>query len=274
MKLSLKELNEICQKPHYKEVGNWMVRKIERPLALYFTWAFLHTPLSANHITLISIGCGLVGGLFFTCPASSSLLIGVILFHAWYLLDHVDGQVARYRNQSSLSGVYLDYLSHYIVHAAFFFGIGFQAFFLSDAPLFLLLAVLAGAGSMLLGIFYDARYKAFFAQLEKNKKAEWIGYREPLEKLENVKGKKQVMNTQERIFSLLYKSCEIHVALNIVSLVAVFNLFWQNFLFMPWSYWLTLYYGIVFPLLFILRTYRHISQKKIEADFDSFFKTT
>ena len=38
---------------------------------------------------------------------------GVVLAHLAFWLDHVDGQVARWRGTASLDGVYLDYLMHH-----------------------------------------------------------------------------------------------------------------------------------------------------------------
>ena len=268
---SLKELGEKCQKPHWREVGNWMVRKIERPLALYFTWLFLHTPLTANQVTVLSIGVGMLGGICLFSSQAFLFLLGVFFFHAWYLLDHVDGQIARYRRSESLSGVYLDYLSHYIVHTAFFLGVGLQAYFLNFNLIFLFLAVSSAIGSVLLGVFYDTRYKAMFHKLDKSKAVEWIGYRDPLEKLEAKKHEKIPLHKQ--VFSLLYKTTEIHVALNIVTVIALLNLKWSHLLWMPWSLWLSLYYGLLFPALFVLRCYEHIQNRRIEAEFDSLFRT-
>lgn len=247
-----------------------MVRRIERPLAVYLTWIVLHFPISANQVTFISIIAGIVGGILIASGGPVVFLMGVLLFHLWYLLDHVDGQVARFKNQASLSGVYFDYISHYIVHTAFFLGVGFQAFFSSQSFFYLFFALAAAFGSIGVGIFYDTRYKAMFHQLTKSKQATWIGYEDPLKKLEQ----EQQINHMplKKIFILLYKSTEIHVALNIVTVIALINLKWHTFLGVPWAYWLTLFYGAAFPILFILRIYRHITGRRIEGDFGQYFR--
>ena len=43
---------------------------------------------------------------------------GVALAHLAFWLDHVDGQVARWRGTASLDGVYLDYLMHHAANLA------------------------------------------------------------------------------------------------------------------------------------------------------------
>ena len=76
----------------------------------------------------------------------------------------------------------------------------------------------------------------------------------------------------ERIFQLLYKSIEIHVAMSLVLLITFINLIWPTLFGIPWAYWLTLYYGVIFPLIFIFRTLKHISERKIEDDFGRYFR--
>jgi len=267
----LKELAQRCQKPHWKEVGNWMVRKIERPLALFLTALAVRTSVTANQVTALSVLTALIGAAFFLFNHPAALLAGVFFFHLWYLLDHVDGQVARYRGSESLSGVYLDYLSHYVVHGAFFVSLGLGAYFSGRNDLFIFCAVSAGFGSALLSAFYDARYKAMFHALTRRREARWTGYEDPLERLGRLKAGKPPL--PQRVFSLLYKSLEIHVALNTVTVIALLNLKWSGLFGVRWIVWLSLYYGALFPVVFLLRTYEHIRARKIEREFAGLFKT-
>ena len=50
---------------------------------------------------------------------------GVALAHLAFWLDHVDGQVARWRGTVSLDGVYLDYLMHHAANLALGFALGY-----------------------------------------------------------------------------------------------------------------------------------------------------
>ena len=45
-------------------------------------------------------------------------VVGVALAHLAFWLDHVDGQVARWRGTASLDGIYLDYLMHHAANLA------------------------------------------------------------------------------------------------------------------------------------------------------------
>ncbi len=52
-------------------------------------------------------------------------VLGVVLLHLGFWLDHVDGQVARWRGTASLDGTYLDYLMHHAANLALGFALGY-----------------------------------------------------------------------------------------------------------------------------------------------------
>lgn len=88
---------------------------IHRRVSIYLTWALLHTPIRLNQVTLLMMACGLGGaGL----AASSRLdlnLTGFGLLYLGFLLDKVDGEIARYRNAESVRGILLDRFNHRLV---------------------------------------------------------------------------------------------------------------------------------------------------------------
>ena len=106
-----------------------MVRNILRDAALPITWLCLHTQITANQVTLISLVIALIGVSSFALSSNASFLIGSVLLQVWYLLDHVDGQIARYRNTSCLSGRFFDYVTHHLIHGAIPFSFGLHAFY-------------------------------------------------------------------------------------------------------------------------------------------------
>ena len=83
-----------------------------------------------------------------------------------FWLDHVDGQVARWRGTASLDGVYLDYLMH---HAATFSSASGSA---TAWPPERATPLGGGgvrdrAGWTFLSLHNDCRYKAFFQRLKR-----------------------------------------------------------------------------------------------------------
>ena len=107
---SIKELRKICQETRDDVLyqRNWFDRNFTRRLSMYFTRPFLMMGLSANQVTAISLLVGLAAGVLMVFPDPVLWLIGIPLFYLYFVLDCVDGEIARYRKTSSLVGSYLD----------------------------------------------------------------------------------------------------------------------------------------------------------------------
>ena len=99
-----------------------------RWLSAYLTKLFLYLPLSPNHITLLAVAVALAGALLLVPGNAQYTLGGALLFQLYFLLDCVDGSVARYRGLSSLSGRYLDGVIQYVTHFALFIGLTYGVY--------------------------------------------------------------------------------------------------------------------------------------------------
>src|SRR5947209_5546299 len=105
-----------CQKPDHRRVGNWMARRITRPFALRVTRVVLPLGVSAHMATLAAWGVGLAAAASFGWGTVAAWLVGAALLQLGYLLDHVDGQLARYLQTDSLDGTAIDYLMHHTIN--------------------------------------------------------------------------------------------------------------------------------------------------------------
>ena len=107
---SIKELRNICQETRddllYQR--NWFDRNFTRRISMYLTKPFLAMGLSANQVTAISLLVGLAAGVLLVFPNPVLWLVGIPLLYLYFVLDCVDGEIARYRKTSSLVGSYLD----------------------------------------------------------------------------------------------------------------------------------------------------------------------
>ncbi|MDP2923632.1 MAG: CDP-alcohol phosphatidyltransferase family protein [Candidatus Omnitrophota bacterium] len=232
---NLKDLNAICQKKDYKTKGNWMARHITRDMALVLSWLLLHTPITANQVTLFSLVAGGLGCVMFAHGSKVAMAVGAILLQLWYLLDHVDGQIARYRKQVTLTGVYFDYVSHYLIHIGIFFGIGYGIFASSGNLFYFIMGITAGMGVTFLNLIYDVQYKAYFSKIIK---LDVIFLKRGQEEESQTKSKHVYENILKGIFSFLHKLCEVHVLMNIITFIAVFSLFIN---FYPWKIFIIIY---------------------------------
>lgn len=114
---SIDKLKKICLRGKYDEAHPqpWASKHINRPISIRFTRLFLILGLSANQATLTSLLIGITAGIFFTKPQPVYWLIGLLIFYLSLIFDFVDGEIARYRKQSSLEGKYFDIIVMYFL---------------------------------------------------------------------------------------------------------------------------------------------------------------
>ncbi len=87
-----------------------------RPLA--------HTPLTPNHITLLTLALGLAAAWLFAAGEAAAANWGAGVFVLARFLDHFDGELARLTGKTSRLGYYLDYISGGLSYGALFAGMG------------------------------------------------------------------------------------------------------------------------------------------------------
>lgn len=92
-------------------IEEWTDTVFFRPIGLRIARACMPTALSPDHVTLMALIVGLVGGhlLFYNSVALNTL--GVALFVVSDIFDSADGQLARMRGTSTRIGKVLDGLS-------------------------------------------------------------------------------------------------------------------------------------------------------------------
>src|SRR5262245_38745802 len=103
-----------------KDTDGFMARNVERPISLRIARHFASTSITPNQITLLSVGIGLCGALFFLSAHWFWQTIGALLFLAHSILDGCDGELARLRFQESRFGGIIDYWGDNVVHIAVF----------------------------------------------------------------------------------------------------------------------------------------------------------
>jgi phosphatidylglycerophosphate synthase len=103
-----------------KETEGFMSRHFERKISLGVSRLLAGTSITPNAMTLLSVGIGLMGALFFLSSRASMQTIGALLFLAHSILDGCDGELARLKFQESRFGGVLDFWGDNIVHSAVF----------------------------------------------------------------------------------------------------------------------------------------------------------
>ncbi|MFB4297855.1 CDP-alcohol phosphatidyltransferase family protein [Actinomadura sp. NTSP31] len=129
------DIRRYGQPPGLKDRRNeehWAGRLYMRDLSPYFGWIALRLGFSPNQLTYLMMLSGIVAGVVVSLPAAGTgalwaALGGAVLIQVYLLLDCVDGEVARYLRQTSITGVFLDRIGHYLSEISLLIGLGFAA---------------------------------------------------------------------------------------------------------------------------------------------------
>lgn len=222
---SIKELREVCQKGKIERV---------RRISVYLTKLLLYTPITANQVTLLMTSVGIAIGILFSFGIYWYSIIGALLFPFYYILDHVDGEIARYRGTASLMGSYIDQLSHNVIYPFIFVGISF--------------GVYANSHSIIVFIFGFSA--SIFLPLK------WLVYFERVNLLYNVGGEARVIATSskpiefknsllKRMRSKIVDPTSIAVMVGVILIGAFLN----------YMHLVIILYGILMPCSWILNVY-------------------
>jgi phosphatidylglycerophosphate synthase len=149
--VQLEVLREVVHPPGKLEsrAEHWAGRLYMRKVSLRVTRALIGTSVTANQLTVVMIAAGVLSGAALLIPGLTGALLSVVLMQGYLLLDCVDGEVARWRGQSSALGVYLDRLGGYLADVAVMAGMGLRASSIGLSP-YLVAGLAAATGVLLL----------------------------------------------------------------------------------------------------------------------------
>ena len=163
---TLADLRARVHKQHHRTIGNGLARRVGRPSAVYGTWLAVRLGLSAHAVTGLALLASVGAAAAIGSGGRRGFIGGVGLAWLAFWLDHVDGQVARWRGTSSLDGVYLDYLMHHVANLTLGFALGYGLAGRSGDPTWAVAGAAIAAGWATLSLHNDCRYKAFFQRLK------------------------------------------------------------------------------------------------------------
>ncbi|NQU26283.1 MAG: CDP-alcohol phosphatidyltransferase family protein [Candidatus Nealsonbacteria bacterium] len=217
-RIPLDELERRCQKPDHRQVGNWMARHVSRPAALRITQVVARWGVSANMATVAAWALGIAATAALAWGTVWAWIIGAVALQLWYLLDHVDGQLARLHGTASLDGVQLDYLMHHTINLLVPLGAGWGVYRQLGEPLWMAAGLLWGVSLLMLTMHHDARYKAFVKRLKR--------LRGRLDVVGGGGGRPEpqpaVPRSPMRLIAwFARKACEMHVAINAIAVIAL-----------------------------------------------------
>ncbi len=103
----------------------WISRRVIHPhVSIYVTWILLRIGLSGNQATFLMMLCAVCGASLFFAGGTTAYLTGASLMLFSWVLDHSDGEVLRFRGESSALGIYLDRFTHRVSYPLVHLGLG------------------------------------------------------------------------------------------------------------------------------------------------------
>jgi phosphatidylglycerophosphate synthase len=127
---SIAELRAVAQPARIFERNSgehWAGRLYVRRYSPYLTRLLLRTRLSPNQVTGAMIVVGVLAAALLTLPGVLPAVGVVLLIQLQILLDCSDGELARWREQYSPVGIYLDRFGHYLTETLLPIGLGIRA---------------------------------------------------------------------------------------------------------------------------------------------------
>ena len=101
-------------------------------MSAVLVYFLLKVKAKPNTITILYALCGVIGGLMFSMPFKTSVIIALCIFFTKGILDWSDGHLARHTGTTSFTGHILDVYGAHLNEIGFYLGLGFYIFNFSD----------------------------------------------------------------------------------------------------------------------------------------------
>ncbi|SDJ49226.1 CDP-alcohol phosphatidyltransferase family protein [Streptomyces indicus] len=106
---------------------HWAGRLYMREISLRVDRHLVNTKVTPNQVTYVMTLAGALAAPALLVPGIWGAVLGVVMVQLYLLFDCVDGELARWKKQYSLAGVYLDRVAAYLCDAAVLVGFGLRA---------------------------------------------------------------------------------------------------------------------------------------------------
>lgn len=131
--LTLSAARAVGQGSAHLDADPTYARRFIRRISPFVSWSIVRwTGLKADHVTFLSIGAGVVGGLLLAAGSLPGDIAALALLQAAYLLDVADGEVARIRGTAGRRGTYLDLIGHILQNFALYAGAAISLIVVTD----------------------------------------------------------------------------------------------------------------------------------------------
>ena len=212
-KVTYQQVKDKCTKGRFFSYDS-INDKIFVPPSIFLVWVFLRLGFSGNGVSVLSGFLAIIGGVLIASNDPLFIFIGSFGYMAFYLLDYVDGGVARFNDKSGAGGQYMDWIMHVVSCVSIMTGLFIGAF--SNTGLWLIpfgvLAVVASALS------FDRISFAWFAICMHRQQLTSKGTaNKPLKEVKNIKKKSLLFRRLSNLCTLIFHENYLIFSLPIVA---------------------------------------------------------
>lgn len=145
-------IKKIKQQNKQHEFQSLFRMLVYRHFSVPLTSVLVRTNISPNMITTFSLILAFVSTFFYYKADYASLVIGAIILNVSLILDHVDGEVARYKKISSSFGAWWDGVCDKVSEYVVFLSLTLGLYFKTINPGILILGLFGLANLMMISI--------------------------------------------------------------------------------------------------------------------------
>ena len=212
----------------------------------FFSYLFYRLGLSANQVTILFFIVGLFGASIIFLNTVEYLILSYLLFRLHIIFDLSDGDIARYYNDFSVKGAYMDYMIHSILYPLYIINLSIICYINYLDVKFLFLGLLLSFLQSLLLATKNTFQRAFHQTSINNKP------------ITNTFNKKQ-SSIKKYIINILSDILSIEGFVFGFLILYLFNF---EYLYIPFY----LVYIIVFTTILTIKTYLQLNNKSYKKN--------
>ena len=235
--ITAREIRQVCQAGKDRD-PSWY--RVHRRLSIHLTAVLLRTPVTLNQVSLLMIAAAIVGAALCVPNDLRVNLVGAAVLYLSFLLDKVDGEMARWRGQPSVIGILLDRFHHRLAEPLLFLAVGVRAWQVTGSTV----PVIAALASMLAANIIEETQQlpAFIATKHARETGSWpVSRRSPSAGLLRVAAVMRVLKTFRMFLTLIPIVLAVYAAEALLGrglatgfLITAATSLWAYVLFQSW----------------------------------------
>ncbi len=228
----------------------------------YLVFFCMKLGLTPDQVTVVSMLVGWASAILFAFPSSVAVLVAALGFELYYVLDSVDGQLARITGKCSKTGAFFDILLNYLVHPLPFIFIGLNQTFVTGNWIWTVGGSLAGLSYIWLGLMWNVRAHVLFDSLREPGPA--AVSLENLEEEQEIEREKR-FSLMRRAFSSIHKLCTFPTAMNLITVTAVLEFLTGN---LSLFRYLVGFYSLALPAVSLFKIGKMVVSREVDKEYE------